>query len=171
MYTKYPDITWVVLVYQPVNGIDKNQVLANDQTHSVFNFHGHHAIITRYVGDAITSDFGLETILYNSFTPYCYRYCHDPACWNDYYHVDADRTAQDTYSKLSANSITSFLFFALQDRYSYYNFVGRRDSSTGVINGGPVVGTNLWDTRVVESQIKTTCDAKYVKMMVLGVQS
>ena len=169
MYTKYPDITWVVIVYAPITGGDKHSVLANSQTHFVFRHHGHNAIISRYAGDVITSDFGLETSLYSSFTPSCYRYCHDPACWNKYYHVDADRTVMDTWPKLS-NSNWPFMLFTLQAHYGNYNYAGRRDSSTGVINGGPVVGTNLWDTRVVEAQIKTTCDDKYAKMMLLGVK-
>ena len=169
MYTNYPDITWVVLVYEPITGGDAHTVIANDQTHLVFRHHGHNAIITRYAGNAITTDFGLETSLYNSFTPSCYRYCHDPACWNSFYHVDAHRTVVDTWPKLS-NSISAFMLFTLQDRFSLDNFVGRRDSSTGLINGGPILGTCTWDTRVVEKQIKTTCDNKSARMMVLGVK-
>ncbi len=171
MYTRYPDITWVVLVYEPISGIDKHQVMAHDQTHYVFHFHGHHAIISRYAGEAATTDIGLETGLYASFTPNCYKYCHDPACWNSYYHVNADQTARDTYSKLSPNSITAFMLLTIQNRFNIYNFAGRRDSSTGVINGGPFVGTNLWDTRVLEAQIKTTCDNQYAKLIVLGDKS
>ncbi len=143
--------------------------MAGDQTHLVFRHHGHNAIISRYAGAAITSDFGLETSLYASFTPSCYKYCHDPACWNSYYHVYADQTLRDTWSKVS-NSISPIMMFTLQDRFSLDNFAGRKDSSTGLINGGPVFGTCTWDTRVVESQIKTTCDNKSLKMMLLGVK-
>ncbi len=81
MHKNYPDITWVVLVYDPITGFDAHTVMASDQTHSVFR---HNAIISRHAGEAITTDIGLEKNLYASFTPSCYRYCHDPACWNRY---------------------------------------------------------------------------------------
>ena len=169
MYTNYPDITWVVLVYEPITGFDAHTVMANDQTHSVFRHHGHNAIISRRTGNVITTDLGLEKNLYDSFTPTCYRYCHDPACWNKYYHVYARQTVVDTWDKLGKLNILNMLF-VVQHRFSFSNYAGRRDSSTGLLNGGPVSGTCLWDKRVVEKQIKTTCDGQYAQLMVLGMK-
>ncbi len=80
---------------QSLDSVDAHTVMASDQTHFVFRHHGHNATISRH-GEAITTDIGLEKNLYASFTPSCYRYCHDPACWNRYYDVYAQQTVVDT---------------------------------------------------------------------------
>ena len=170
MYTKYPDITWVVIVYEPIAGYEKHTLLGGfSQTHFVYRYHGHNAIISRFAGERIAYDFGLERSLYDSFTPTCYAYCHDPDCLSKYYHVHTETTAFDTFLKLVSNSCSPFFFFTLQYRYSLYNYAGRRDSAGGV-NAGRVFGTCSWDSRVVEAQIKTNCDGNYAKMILLGAK-
>ncbi len=59
-----------------------------------------------------------------------------------YYDVYARQTVVDTWDKLAKLSNLNMLFVT-QYRFSFYNYAGRKDSSTGLLDGGPVSGTCL----------------------------
>ncbi len=172
MYTFYPDITWAVLVYDDITGGDAHQMRYYlDNTHIVFRYHGHNVVVTRYAGDTVTTGNDLEQDLMASFTPTCRRYCHDPACWNRYWHVDCEITNKDTFDKLVKLAYVE-LFHVIQSRFDIYNFVGRTYSDTGKVDFGSISGSSCeWDRRVVQKTIKTTCDNQSAVMMLLGTSN
>ena len=168
MYAYYPDITWVVLIYDDITGGDAHWVTYySSSTHVLWRYHGHNAVVTRYTGDPITTEFNLELNLQASFTPICYKYCHDPACWDSYYHVDCGQTNPATWDKLIKLNNLAMLHM-LQGRFSISNYVGRKYSSTGDIDAGPIEGTCQWDRRVVQKVIGSGCDGQSARIMVLG---
>ncbi len=140
-----------------------------ENTHILFRFYGYNFVVTRYAGDPITTAYSLELDLLASFTPYCRLYCHDPACWNKYYHIDCAVTCENTFEKLLKLNYVE-MFHVIQSRFTIYNFVGRKYSDTGRVDSGPISGSCQWDRRVVQRSIQMTpsCDNQSVVMMLLG---
>ncbi len=168
MYQHHPDITWVVLIYEPITGFDAHAMTYRSSTQILFRYHGHNVVVTRYDGDVVESGNDLELDLLASFTPTCYTYCHDPACWNTYHHVDCGKTCNATWEKLAKLKYLELLH-VLQGRFEISNYAGRQDSSTGKIKAGTVSGTCQWDRRVVQKDIAaSSCGDDGAKVMVLG---
>ena len=120
----YPDVSWVVVVYEPITGWDKHTMIGWDYYH-LFRYYGHNIVVGRFLTPPPHRDIGLSSAFSSAFSSDCVKHCgwH---CWGStYYTYYIVSMAKETYHNLNSQGWSMPLLFMLQGGHSYsvYGFL------------------------------------------------
>ena len=111
----YPDVSWVVVVYEPVTGWDKHTMIGWDYYH-LFRYYDHNIVVGRFLTPPPYRDIGLSSAFSSAFSSDCVKFFH-------FYIIKP--MATKTYHNLNSQGWSIPLLFMLQGGHSYsvYGFL------------------------------------------------